>query len=349
MRKTSEKQTIRIHCCFLFAWLSVCCCAHPINAAGLEGDKQLLEIAAAKYRENLDKLRSWKGTANYAWRSQDVAERRGDYRGEVRIQFAYDVQNRSEWYQIEMTKDVVVDDGKEEPRIRLMNNNVLRTNGTWYDVTYFPPGDIRQAFARRKRHHSPGWHYSGFDPVFHMKDSGPLDRHWLMIAEHHDDDGLTGSSVTKDGSKVTYVRTMPEESLHAEQIIALDQGGNLIRVVRRQMISETDENVAETTWTWQNVNDVWVPLKVTRDLTQGVEGAMKSHIEIDFEDSEVNEPLADDQFTLVKLGLRQGDRLIDTRTHITTTIKGDEFPPGPPRTRPVPMPQRREAQPQPPQ
>jgi len=41
----------------------------------------------------------------------------------------------------------------------------------------------------------------------------------------------------------------------------------------------------------------------------------------------VNIPLASDEFSLQKFGLRQGDMLADTRTGEKTTITDKSFPP----------------------
>ena len=39
--------------------------------AGLKGDRELLKKAAVSYRSNLERLRTWKGTAEYKMQSDD--------------------------------------------------------------------------------------------------------------------------------------------------------------------------------------------------------------------------------------------------------------------------------------
>ena len=81
------------------------------------------------------------------------------------------------------------------------------------------------------------------------------------------------------------------------------------------------------TWTCelQEVNGVWIPRK-TNDLFYASDGTAH-HIEMLWRNQRIDTPLSQDEFTLVKIGARQGDEGYDYRTDSTFIIDGNEYPP----------------------
>jgi hypothetical protein len=142
---------------------------------------------------------------------------------------------------------------------------------------------------------------------------------------------LSHVSLIRNGDIVTLmVRGRGYEGFNA-YTVELGKGANLIGYDAAD--SDGFEN-----WKYEfvKINGSWVPSGVT--LTSVNVGAVQATRTLRWVKNIVNEPVKDEEFSLLKLGLRQGDWVQDNRQDNPTgrpyRVKGAEYPPAPAKPTP---------------
>jgi hypothetical protein len=134
-----------------------------------------------------------------------------------------------------------------------------------------------------------------------------------------DEEELPEDRIIRNGS-IVRVWIGPSEDNCNVYTVDIDRGASLVAYetyVQGKLISK---------WTLepQLVDGVWIPRRTTRLLDTTT---VKREETIDWFENRVNEPIAEGEFSLVKMQLHRGDKIQDKRTDTMTTITGMEFPP----------------------
>jgi hypothetical protein len=301
---------------------------HSFEArADFEGDKEHLNMVIAKYRENLERLKTWKGKArliNRIWRDNS------EILVESEIDFAYDARGERYRYNSTALRDVSIVDDMEVPRLTPKHRAALFNKDGYYDLLYVVGSKgLRTANLSEKKRMKAGWGSAMFEPMFFFTDKGNWqDQHLQVLADNFDHPAAIGS-VKREGDTITVVRVIDEVSV--EKVFSLAMGGNATRITTTEKRPDGSEHVWVNSWDWERVNDVWVPKSASRqERDSAALGERKNH-SIEWEQNLVNDPIEEREFSLASLGLRQGDFIFDTRNNTQRVLKGPEFPPGKPR------------------
>lgn len=164
-----------------------------------------------------------------------------------------------------------------------------------------------------------------FDPRYYLGYRGEdLVERLTYFIEHADEDEVSNWTVTKDGDLVTL--SFDDGSLTNKYVMDLSKGGALVQYRATQAPNNLSNWVGEYT----EVDGIWMPATLTYTSHSEVQNADaeksnendKSLVAIEtrsleWVDTEVNKPLADDAFELTAIGIRENDLVADAVSGIT--------------------------------
>jgi hypothetical protein len=140
--------------------------------------------------------------------------------------------------------------------------------------------------------------------------------------------GVRRSDVFREGNQII-IKVLDEEYgrpmvMRTKIVIDLSKGGTLIEYHQ----CETGELEHDVHWRCEmkEVNGIWVP-SYTEFIDNEVFLKRLTRRMIRWKEQTLNEPVRDDEMTLLTLGARQTDLVEDYRTGTLYNIKGDEYPP----------------------
>jgi hypothetical protein len=289
-------------------------------SAQFEGDLELLKMTAVKYRANRENLKTWKGDVSWQQiQTTGIAEWTANY--------ACDFTLPAKRWSIVIENNIHVKDGKEYSTPILWHYGMFR-EGAYYDLLFSADSkDNRHLLPVQDHPFSvPGSTCEVFDPeYFFTFENNNVDEILLKLSNNADK--ATGYSIKKEGDTVIIqlARKKDNPIPNALYYIDLSKGANLTQVEMRTIeINLLTETIWR--WSWQEINGVWVPKEITKDNICSLPEPEECHNRIVWKNTEVNVPLASDEFSLQKLGIRQGDVLFDTRTNTKTIITDKSFP-----------------------
>lgn len=295
-----------------------------VAKAQIEGDAQVLKTMATAYRANFEKIRTWRGKVLM---TRIFPRDDGTTILEVSsIEFAVDrVTGNSRWAATK-DKDVEVIGEKEKQRFAPMHYAGMFANGAYHILNFDPANEQaeRMAFVQTQAPGVPGFHYRDFDPLFFLThEHGFLDEWALMLCDNVDNPEIGSGSIRREGDRFILEFARPGKTVLGLHEMDLSRGGNPVRI-QTAAIARGARAKQQTSWEWdwEQVNGVWVPSKVTKDHLSDD----RYTVIVEWLENHVNEPLAEDEFSLVKLGLRRHDLVKDTGANSTYEIKGAEFP-----------------------
>jgi len=295
-----------------------------VARAELQGDLEVLKMAAVKYRTNLDLLENWRGRLAM---SSQFLRKEGNHLVECNIEFAYDKKTSSNRWTIHVNKDVKTAGGKEEPAEMPHRRAGLIRDGVHYQFMYDlgKEASPHTVTVGAKRFFEPGFHMGSFEPAYFLTHEGQdFDKYWLFLCENAKQPAIVGSLVRK-GDRLMLINERAKQGLRSVCEINLAQGGNVERLETSLKRPELERTTAWT-WTWEQVNGVWVPKEIRKDFVTTGEKPEEYHDRLTWTENAVNTPLAEDEFSLVKLGVRRDDVVYDTRTGSRYKIQGKEYP-----------------------
>ena len=305
------------------------CIVQSKAKAQIQGDVELLKTAAEKFRDNLNKIKTWKGEVKWDQNSVLNSPKLTSIVTECSIEFACDLTLPAKRWSIRTDKLITVVDGKEKVSLPDWRFHIER-DGAYYELFY--DARIKDAFhladVANHPYMKPGLSTGTFDPLYFFKyNDEDLDNKWSFLYEHAKSEPMSAYSITRDGNYVVIRLKIKDEPVpRTVYEIDLSKGGNLTKVeTARNATNAWDTRIEK--WAWQEVNGVWVPQEFTRDHIVTLPKPQDFHYKIRWIKNEVNIPLAKDEFSLVKLGLRQGNGVYDSRTRSTYKITDKSFPP----------------------
>jgi hypothetical protein len=321
LKFAAAKQIIRLVAILLPILLQVF--SPPIAIAQIKGDTELLKMAAVKYRANIEKLKTWKGDVKWTQKGTDgICEWTANY--------ACDFTMPAKRWAITIEKNVHVFEGKVHSTPILWNYGMFR-EGAYYELSYSATSKNNRhgAFVQNHPFSKPGFNNNVFDPEYFFTYEGTeIDKFCLHLYKNRNSSGMTGYFIKKEGNNIIIDLILENNGPipTASYNIDLSKAGNVTQVIMRTNETfQTSESILR--WEWKEINGVWVPNEVTKDSIISLPEPKEYHDRIVWENNEVNIPLASDEFSLIKLGVRQEDMLFDTRTNTRTIIKDKSFPP----------------------
>jgi thiol-disulfide isomerase/thioredoxin len=286
--------------------------------AVLHGDVELLKTVAQHHKANFGSLMTWKGEA-----FEEVLSTRGDnydYMVRSKCTFAYDKsQNAARWNKQPQEHRMVVDGKKVRNILASYNSGMVKGKSSY---KYSAPGQrdgkdvFRLVIYRLKGPRSFVFtDIFTLDPRYFFADPAaghPIYDRLMLMYDNAD-------NIIKPASNVMYVKRvgdlvimetwMPEHKCTEKHVFDLSVGGNVIEYLNKYPKAETVHK-----FQYEQQSGVWVPksfkwMNITEK--QKGAGALKTSRTIHWSNSVVNVPFEEDEFTLEKLGVKDGDDIDD--------------------------------------
>lgn len=291
------------------ALLSICL-ASPCGAE-ITGDTELLQLIAAEWQANREKIRTWQGTVRRISNSLSADPDEVDIYREGTVAFAYSRAKQAKRWNYSYDKFVRVEGGNRRP-VEMPSSNGMLKGGAFY--SYQPPLDAQPSHSvlvHEPSEVSFGPASSAFDPMFWFTDYGQnlakLFKFYYENSDTHD------RRIRRDGSIVTVETTGPILNRH---IVDLSQGGNLIRY------EGAGPNISETwTFSYEQRKGVWLPRKTTFE-NKNERSNETTIVKMEWTNQILNEELPQETFSLAALRARPGDLVKDTRSGTEYQFQG---------------------------
>ena len=127
-------------------------------------------------------------------------------------------------------------------------------------------------------------------------------------------------TIGREGDLVTL--KLEKYGLMERYAVDLEKGGCLVAY-------DHSEGAGKPTVKWRSdlqcVAGVWIPARTNCEETRS--SGMRVVKRLEWVENAINEPIPDDEYSLVKLGVHEGDEVHDQRTGTRYTVTGSEFPP----------------------
>lgn len=164
-----------------------------------------------------------------------------------------------------------------------------------------------------------------FSPMYYFTDYGQeLDDRFQYFYEQSKYTAWHWTT-TREGSLVTV--SLNATNLVNTYVVDIDQGCNLVELVNFNF-TDPERKILEVgtrqQWEWIKVGDVWVPDFVRFSNDNRKKDTLLERT-IEWSDHVVNGEIAPDEFTVAKMGARDGDYLVDVRS-ATRLVLGKKSP-----------------------
>jgi hypothetical protein len=305
------KQTSHLLLAFIISYAS------PLVA--FEGDTDLLRVIADGYEVSWENFRTWEGSA-FAEISEVRSVSDGTiqegWKRHIEMVFVCDNDsNASRW--VSSFTDTTYSSGKTERRDPLVYSGMVKGN-QGFQMVYekskerglrtldiFPVDDINRS------------EYGlSFDPQYVWKNVHPniigVLRNWY----EERNDITSGHSIIRKGNIITITSILPgsampggtdDQELSNVLVFDLSQGCNLVELKALNPASDVTWNLE-----YENINGVFVPKNISKEHKIKNQGsAYFLYFKARFDNKMVNEPVDPVEFEFDKIGLREGDRIID--------------------------------------
>jgi len=289
------------------------------------GDGDLLYVVAKGHRSNIERLATWRGTAQVEDSVPGVQGGRSTPVARSSVAFVYSRDMDAKRWVVDVQRDsamdavhekLMADSGMNTTGKELMANRYTRSailkEGVLHDLGPYT-GDARELRILhirgpgQYRVHNRGW---DFDPLYYLTNSGEdLHDRMMFYYKHIEHPKVTGR-VLREGDLVTWQSTLGEWT--ETYTFDLSKGCNLVRYELT-----TPESMNLWQGEYQMMDGICIPKSVTiRREDRGSSGTAAWQRVVRFEGNVVNEPVAASEFELGAFGLHAGDRLHDHRIDI---------------------------------
>jgi len=282
---------------------------------GMAGDKELFLLVAAGFKANMENVRSWKGQATVEMQTAGDPGGSGTRR-KASADFVYDRDTeavRWAWRQTEGVRD-----GKAETpyvaRGMLHRNRIYRLSLMRLDE---PPAAALLRIDPRPEGPVPvaAWG-DEFHPMAHFKQIGhdtPRIMEWYY--ENADNPKIIGGSIKKEGTLITV--EVGDHAVVNRYVFDTAQGCNLVSYYAKDSAVEESHS-----FSYAAVDGVFLPASAThKNVNTSGNAPRTMTVNVEFDKNVVNASVGAEEFTLEKLGVRPGDRIVDTVANINYLYK----------------------------
>ncbi|GHT23035.1 hypothetical protein FACS189419_06430 [Planctomycetales bacterium] len=291
---------------------------------------------ADKYQANLGKVMTWRGTVDEA-EEQTLFDEEGQgttvHYGKTTF-FIADFVKGDFFTKTECTECYKLHpDGRRELLVK-PSAAVFLKDGVYHEFYTYqrPPGDGGYPFYRRidigkQYDDSSELDYLFFYPHLRSLPYPHFNRqsypsYWQSFKLARDSSG-GDAKLFREGDVVTYVSTF--QNIKSTRSVDLSKGGALLDFHHTVEGSGFSQDLI-----WhceiQEIDGIWVP-SYTEWTRNEISMRRIDKWRVRWREQKLNEPVRDDEMTLLTLGARQTDLVEDYRTGTLYNIEGDEYPP----------------------
>jgi len=282
--------------------------------ADIQGDVELLKTVALKNKANFESLLTWKGEA-----FEERTSTRGDWYEFMiknKCTFAYDQLGDAVRWNKEPQEGRCIKNG--EPRPDILGTSKNYNSKMLKDRTYFEYSGFEQPNDKSKVDYdlvigepamAKGEQDHCLDPRYFLTYTGgiTIHRRLMLLYNHANDKTEVGRSVKREGDLVI-LQFSPDETKMSREVYDLSAGGNMVEYYSKTPTVEITKN-----YTYEEKSGVWILKSFKKkNINHRKDGEVSKWTRtINWTNSVVNVPFEEDEFTVEKLGLKQGDRISD--------------------------------------
>lgn len=302
----------------------VCAASDPSHA--MEGDIEALKLGTDVSQANLEQLRTWQGLA--VVEDRQAGEGQPSWRAQGTIEFVLDRDRKATRWNSTWRNGTVGDEAKRQGLCEEISRGIVIEDAFYYlhvpkqspkeqyTALVLPLTQIEHA-TRRTQH---------FQPLDFFAATGLTPAKSFQF--YYDNrDAATKGAVQRlvKRQQNLIVMELKDSQGHERFEADLNVGANWTRIENENAREGSSELFAIG---YEKAGDVWVPKSYSykhrelRDAKIVNEWAR----EVRWTKNVVNASIDQIEFSLPKLGLRQGDIIRDTRTKSETVVSGSEFP-----------------------
>lgn len=308
-------------------------------AAEIKGSPELLDVIAGENLENYNRIRTWKGKVEVV----DVREAKGkpSVRTPSTVEFAVDRQRNALRWNWTYGDSVHRVDGKEVKKESYGNWNGMLKDRTYYRLGPPPKTGKRWRYLKIDPKTPNQWRFGPlsdeFDPFYFMSDCGesPHDRFRglrrlaFVGAKLGNKQAMSHWTVSQDGSMITVASFQADFGNNGDFLInryEVDRncGSNIVKFV-----SATQTYSGITECKYVEKAGAWVPERFTYEtivLDEDQVVQRRRWRKLKWIANVVNNPLNDEEFSWERLGVRDGDYVIDKRNDTKYKIGSPDDP-----------------------
>lgn len=306
MRQTALKLLMWIVPVIVLLFRSVPC------LAVVHGDAELLKIVAMQHKANFESILTWQGEA-----IEEKTSTQGDrYNYHLRntCVFAYDRVRQAVRWNKETEKTLCVIDGKQIDDFEAGTRAAMIRGDSFYNYRRTGPVDDKSrslSISSARRGVSQG--EFGLDPRYYFSDpqgGGTLHGRLMFLYKSAKSPKLHEWHIKREGDIVTLEVQSGKDGANASRyVFDMSRGGNLIRYSNT---NPTVTNLYE--YEYEQNADVWVLRSykwTNRDSRRTPE--LNTVMSVTWANTIVNIPLAEDEFSIEKLGIKPGEHIHDMK------------------------------------
>ncbi len=299
--------------------------------AVVQGDTELLRLTAMAHKDNVERIRTWRGAARIDVAYEDekgvtLDEKNSatfvydSEQGATRWQWVVEERrNRQDGQLVPVTPQrISLEDGRLLPvaDAREVSNEMKKGDAfyhCWPGVTT-RAGEKKNTLVILPASEARKGAYSySFDPMWYLTHRGhDLTERLMFYYREAANPDLTPGTIKRQGDLV--ILETQGGGVVNRYTFDLAQGGNLVNYY-----AEASEGVENCDWSYEYQRGAWVPKAVSLllDLHYEDGSVWKRARTISFADNVVNIPVDPSEFSLEKLGVTPGVRVTDQRMGIS--------------------------------
>jgi len=290
-------------------------------AEGFQGDVELLKLAAVQNQISVESIQTWRGTVA-------VSEVRTEASGEERryestVDFAWDRTLNAKRWRWNCHDFRTIRAGVETPSEVGLMSGMLK-EGAFYRLGPIPNSspERRVVVIHGENRFSFGPESVDFDPLYCFTSMGePLQQRFEGLYKLAKAGGAQTWTASRQGNRVSFVS-------HAEMsnggkvvnhyVVDLGQGANVVAYN-----SSDPFGTLNYSYTFAEVAGCWVPVHYEYQHNS-TERSTTYHRLARWTENIVNEPTDEKLFSIESLGVRDGDRVKDSRSGTQYTLGGPQ-------------------------
>jgi len=266
------------------------------------GDAELLRLVAEAHRANVDKIMTWRGRVTVT----TTGVHGMPYPENAVVEFAYDRSKRASLWKWIAQNDAGADEGdiRDMPMGALRHGMIIDGSLYWLNAKDVgtPFASLTIAPASQIKRSPMGF---DFQVMYWLSDDyDDVGRRFRLYYDlHKQGQDLPDVCVVRVGEKV--ILEIKRDDLLNRYTVDLSQGALLVAY---------DAGTSEWRFTNEEHGGAWV--------RKAISYVWRSHNrKLVWTENVVNEPLAPDEFSLARLGVRKGNRAFDVRTKASFKVE----------------------------
>jgi hypothetical protein len=278
----------------------------------IEGDPELIPLVLNARKENMERISTWRGNATLE-KTRAFENGMSEIDSIEEVDFAFDQNLDAVRWNLIVHERAYASGGPSVSPDKPENHDGLLRGDQFFrhePGLITPEGEKHNTLVilPREKQKIQGFAHD-FHPMWYFTPGGgKVDAFLSSYYENKDNSGSKDkkTSITREGDLVIW--ELGRGDRVKRYVFDLSKGGNI-----KESISSSPRAESQYAWSYEQIDGVWVPVEFEFNSLQKYPNGDSRQIsrKVSFSDNEINIPLADDEFTLDRLGVVHGTQVSD--------------------------------------